>query len=60
MESEIVTMQDLFRFEQTGVDSEGRVQGELKATGIRPTFADRFEKSGIDFDWGQFSRGVWE
>ncbi len=60
MESEIVTMQDLFRFEQTGVDSEGRVQGELKATGIRPTFADRFEKSGIDFDWGQFSRGAWE
>lgn len=60
MESDIVTMQDLFRFEQTGADSQGHVQGELRPTGIRPTFADRFEKSGIDFDWGAFSRGAWE
>lgn len=60
MESDIVTMQDLFRFEQTGMDSQGHVQGELLPTGIRPTFADRFEKSGIGFDWGAFSRGAWE
>ena len=56
MESDVVTMQDLFKFEQTGVDSQGHVIGEMRATGIRPTFADRFEKAGIDFDWGAFSR----
>ncbi len=59
MESEIITMQDLFKFEQTGIDDQGHVQGELRATGIRPTFADRFEKAGIDFDWGAFSRTGW-
>ena len=47
MEGQVVTMQDLFRFEQTGIDAEGRVQGEFKATGIRPKFADKFEVAGI-------------
>ena len=59
MESEIVTMQDLFKFEQTGVDDQGHVLGGLRATGIRPTFADRFEKAGIDFEWGAFARTEW-
>ncbi len=59
MESEIVTMQDLFKFEQTGVDDQGHVLGELRATGIRPTFADRFEKAGIDFEWGALARTEW-
>jgi pilus assembly protein CpaF len=47
MEGQIVTMQDLFRFQQEGVDTEGRVLGELRGTGIRPKFADRFEIAGI-------------
>ncbi len=47
MEGQIVTMQDLFRFEQTGVDSDGRVLGELRTTGIRPRFTDKFEVFGI-------------
>ena len=42
MESDVVTMQDLFRFEQTGLDNQGHAQGELVPTGIRPTFADMF------------------
>jgi pilus assembly protein CpaF len=47
LEGQIVTMQDLFRFEQEGVDAEGRVVGHFRSTGIRPQFADRFEVAGI-------------
>src|SRR3990172_8849673 len=47
MEGQIVTMQDLFQFKQTGVDPEGRVLGYVTATGLRPTFADRFALAGI-------------
>jgi pilus assembly protein CpaF len=47
LEGQIVTMQDLFRFEQEGIDTEGRVVGHFRSTGIRPQFADRFEVAGI-------------
>jgi pilus assembly protein CpaF len=47
MEGQVVTMQDLFRFEQTGVDTDGRILGELRTTGIRPRFVEKFEVSGI-------------
>jgi pilus assembly protein CpaF len=47
MEGQIVTMQDLFQFKQTGVDAEGRILGYMTATGLRPTFADRFALAGI-------------
>ena len=47
MEGEVVTMQDLFRFEQRGIDADGRVVGEFHGTGIRPRFAEKFEVAGI-------------
>ncbi|MEE8347208.1 MAG: CpaF family protein [Dehalococcoidia bacterium] len=47
MEGQIITMQDLFVFKQTGVDSEGRILGQMTATGLRPSFADRFAMAGI-------------
>jgi pilus assembly protein CpaF len=47
MEGQVVTMQDLFRFVQTGVDTDGRILGELRTTGIRPRFVEKFEVSGI-------------
>ena len=40
MEGEVVTMQEIFRFRQTGTSSEGQVQGRFEATGIRPRFMD--------------------
>jgi len=46
MEGDVIVMQDVFVFEQTGVE-EGRIQGRLKATGIRPHFVERFETAGI-------------
>ncbi|HEX9899539.1 MAG TPA: CpaF family protein, partial [Candidatus Methylomirabilis sp.] len=47
MEGESIVMQDLFVFQQTGVRS-GRVAGELKPTGLRPKFADKFAMNSID------------
>ena len=47
MEGDIITLQDIFLFRQVGVDQEGRVLGRIRATGLRPKFADRFEQEGI-------------
>lgn len=47
MESDVVVMTDIFKFDQTGVDAEGRVTGELKPTGIRPLFTPRLEVNGF-------------
>jgi len=47
MEGQVVTMQDLFRFEQRGIDTDGRVVGEFRGTGLRPRFAEKFEIAGI-------------
>jgi pilus assembly protein CpaF len=47
MEGQVVTMQDLFRFEQRGIDNDGRVLGEFRGTGLRPRFAEKFEIAGI-------------
>jgi pilus assembly protein CpaF len=47
MEETAVTMQDLFKFEITSIESDGRIVGALKPTGIVPTFAERFNKAGI-------------
>lgn len=47
MEGDIVTMQEIFTFEQTGVAPDGSVMGHFKATGIRPKFVDRLRVHGI-------------
>jgi len=52
LESGTVTMQDLYRFEQTGVSADGEIRGEFVATGITPTFADRFRSAGHNVEMG--------
>ena len=47
MEGDVVTMQEIFKFEQTGVDQNGKVKGRFRATGIRPKFAEKFQAMGI-------------
>ena len=47
MEGEMVTLSDLFIFDQTGVDRQGNVIGEIKATGLRPVFTPRLEMAGF-------------
>jgi pilus assembly protein CpaF len=48
MEQDMVTLQDIFLFEKTGIAESGRVLGRFRATGIRPKFYDRFKASGIN------------
>ena len=48
MEGSVVTTQDIFKFEQRTIDEEGRVRGAFVATGVRPKFADKLRKNGID------------
>ena len=47
MEGEVVTMQEIFKFEQAGLDQNGKVKGRFRATGIRPKFAEKFQAMGI-------------
>ena len=46
MEGDIVTLSDLFTFEQTGVKPDGKVLGDMEATGLRPLFSPRLEAAG--------------
>jgi pilus assembly protein CpaF len=48
MEGEIITMQEIFTFRQTGLAGNGKISGHFQATGIRPKFADRLRNFGID------------
>lgn len=47
MEGDIITMQDLFRFEQQGIDSDGRLRGEFVSSGLRPMCSEKLELNGI-------------
>ena len=47
MEGDIISMQEIFRFEQSGVDKDGRVAGRFSATGVRPRFAERLRMYGV-------------
>ncbi len=46
MAQESIAMQDIFVFERTGVDENGKVRGAFRATGVRPDFADRLATAG--------------
>ncbi len=47
MEGEVITMQEIFRYRQTGVGSDGMVQGKFEATGIRPRFLEQVMAHGV-------------
>jgi pilus assembly protein CpaF len=44
----VITMQEIFKFEQTGTDAAGKILGNFRFTGIRPRALDRIERYGID------------
>jgi pilus assembly protein CpaF len=46
MEGEVITMQEIFAFRQTGVADDGTVLGHSSATGVRPRFAERLKMFG--------------
>lgn len=47
LEGDVIVLQDIFTFQQQGVDSEGKVLGKLVPTGVRPAFYERLETAGI-------------
>jgi pilus assembly protein CpaF len=47
MEGEVITMQDIFVFERTGINPEGKVTGRFRATGIRPKASERMASAGV-------------
>ncbi|MDP9971292.1 CpaF family protein [Variovorax paradoxus] len=47
MEGEVVTMQEIFAFRQTGMGPDGRVRGYFHATGVRPKFVERLHSFGV-------------
>ena len=57
MEGPIVTMQEIFRFVQTGLDGEGKIKGHFEATGIVPRCVDRIRIAGVEVPNQIFERG---
>jgi pilus assembly protein CpaF len=59
MEGGTVTLQDLFTFEVSHIELDGRLVGSMEPTGIMPTFAERFTKAGIPLESIVPSLGRW-
>jgi pilus assembly protein CpaF len=60
MEGQTVTLQDVFLFQQTGVDARGKVMGQVVSTGLRPRFVSRIEAAGIHLPADIFAAGrIW-
>lgn len=54
MESDVITLTDIFVFQQTGTDQEGRPLGQFRPTGLRPMFAPKLEAMGYRLDRQMF------
>jgi len=57
MEGEVITMQEIFGFRQTGIGSDGMVQGYFQASGVRPKFSDRLRAYGVVLSDAMFDPG---
>jgi len=58
MEGDVVTQTDIYKFHATGMDTDGKVRGELKPTGIRPLFSPRLEVAGYKLGGEYFGLGL--
>ena len=56
MEGDIVTMQELVRYHQEGIDDAGKVLGHFQYTGVQPHHSERFEETGVHFDVRELSK----
>jgi len=54
MEGNIITLQEIFSFEQTGIGPDGKVKGRFKSTGILPKFMEKFKALSIPIPYGIF------
>jgi pilus assembly protein CpaF len=55
MEGNVISLQEIFRFEQVGVEANGKIKGHFKATGLRPMFSKKLETMGIKLPPGIFA-----
>jgi len=58
MEQDTIVMQDIYKFEQTGMDEAGRAYGSFVASGIRPSFMPRLEAAGVRLPSSAFRQRV--
>src|ERR1700732_103299 len=58
MEQDMIIMQDIFRYKQVGIDQNGRAFGQFEATGVRPSFMQRMEASGMKLPINLFQERV--
>ena len=54
MEGDVITMQELFRYHQLGVDLTGRARGRFESTGVRPQCEQRFTEAGLNLPADMF------
>jgi pilus assembly protein CpaF len=54
MEQDVITMQEIFLFERTGLTPDARVTGRFRATGVRPKCAERLRSLGLEFGADMF------
>jgi pilus assembly protein CpaF len=54
MEENTISMQEIFFYEQTGVDSEGRIEGKFRMQGVIPQFFEKFKAHGIPVSYEAF------
>lgn len=59
MEGEVITLQDLFLFERTGMSSDKRVQGRFRASGIRPKCSEKLASAGFPLSMEMFEQVVY-
>jgi pilus assembly protein CpaF len=64
MEGEVVTIQEIVRYHQEGIDEAGKVLGHFQYTGVQPHHAQKFEETGVNFDVRdlmklQSTKGAW-
>jgi pilus assembly protein CpaF len=58
MEGEVLSIQDLFLFKQTGLDADRRAQGYFQASGLRPQCMTRLESSGMGIPLSLFQERI--
>jgi pilus assembly protein CpaF len=54
MEQDVITMQDIFTFQKSGIDKDGKVIGAFRATGIRPKCSDQLATAGFPLPMDMF------
>ena len=60
MEGDVILMQDIFRFNQTGISADGHAEGHFEACGVRPGILSQIEAEGVHLPEHFFQRRVLE